>query len=99
MPRKPKTAEVTLDIITLAREYRELGQKVKDLEVLQDTIKATLIAEMDRQGIDCLSADILTVKYSTYMDTRLDTVTLKAENPELVAKYTKSIERRRFQII
>jgi len=88
----------TIDITKAAKDYRELQAMIKELEAEAEAIKATLTAEMTAQGVDTLVADIFTVKFTAYTSNRIDTTALKAELPDVAARYTKTSEARRFQV-
>jgi len=86
------------EITSKARDYRELQAMIKELEAEADALKVAIIAEMEAQGTDTMQADIFTIRWTAYTSSRLDTVALKKEMPELAARYTKTTEARRFQV-
>ena len=80
-------------------DYRDLQTMIRELEADSEAIKAAIIAHMDTENIDTLQADIFTIKYTAYTSNRIDTAALKKELPEIAARYTKTTEARRFQVV
>ena len=74
--------------------HRRVAEIAAEIETLQDEIKA----EMTTRNTDTLQADIFTVRWTTVKSSRLDSKALKAEQPELYARYTKTTETRRFTV-
>lgn len=87
------------DITEKVRQLKEAqalaAEIAAEIETLQDEIKA----EMTARNAEELQADIFTVRWSTVKTTRLDSKALKAEQPELYARYSKPTETRRFCVI
>ena len=81
-----------------AKEYREIQAMIKQLEDEAEALKATMIAELEAQGVSTLQADIFTIKWTAYKSNRVDTTALKNELPEIAERYTKVTEAKRFQV-
>lgn len=79
------------DIEKAARDYRELQNEA-------ETLKAQITAHMDAENTDTLQADIFTIRWTPYTATRIDTAAIKSELPDIAARYTKTVETRRFQV-
>ena len=84
------------DITTTAREYRELQAQIKALEAQADTLKQTMIREMDARQTEKLAAGEYTISYTIYESARVDTAALKAAG--LYDDYTKKTAATRFQV-
>ena len=88
----------TNDIISTAREYRELQAAIKGLEAEADALRQAMIAEMDHRKVDKLAAGEYEIRYTLYESSRLDTTALKTELPEIAQRYTKLTTSTRFQV-
>ena len=86
--------DITEKIRKLKEEQAFAAEIAAEIETLQDEIKA----EMTTRNTDTLQADIFTVRWTTVKSARLDSKALKAEQPELYARYTKTTETRRFTV-
>jgi len=89
----------TIEITNKAKEYREIQAMIKELEAEAEALKAAITAEMDARDTNTLQADIFTIKWTAYTSSRVDTVSLKRELPDLAARFTRTTEARRFQVI
>jgi len=86
------------DLTTTAREYREIQALIKQLEAEAETLKQKMIAEMDVQQAESITAGEYTIRYSIYASNRVDTTALKKELPDIAARYIKSTVSTRFQV-
>lgn len=86
--------DITEKIRKLKEAQAFAAEIAAEIETLQDEIKA----EMTTRNTDTLQADIFTVRWTTVKSSRLDSKALKAEQPELYARYTKTTETRRFTV-
>ena len=86
--------DITEKIRKLKEAQAFAAEIAAEIETLQDEIKA----EMTTRNTDTLQADIFTVRWTTVKSLRLDSKALKAEQPELYARYTKTTETRRFTV-
>ncbi|MBS5479625.1 MAG: hypothetical protein KHX46_00650 [Clostridiales bacterium] len=86
--------DITEKIRKLKEAQAFAAEIAAEIETLQDEIKA----EMTTRNTDTLQADIFTVRWTTVKSSRLDSKTLKVEQPELYARYTKTTETRRFTV-
>ena len=85
-----------IDIITTAREYREIQAMIKELEAEADTLKQAMVKEMDTRQADELSAGEYTIRYTLVESSRVDTAKLKAAG--LYDDYAKRTTSTRFQV-
>lgn len=75
------------------RELRRMADELAgEIESLQDEIKA----EMTAREVDTLTGFDWKVTYKTVKSSRLDSKALKAELPEVAARYMKETTSRRF---
>ena len=88
----------TGEITNKAKEYRELQAMIKQLQEEADALRGVITAEMDAQGVETLQADIFTIRWTMYASSRVDTAALKKELPDVAARYTRTMEARRFQV-
>ena len=86
--------DITEKIRKLKEAQAFAAEIAAEIETLQDEIKA----EMTTRNTDTLQADIFTVRWTTVKSSRLDSKTLKVEQPELYARYPKRTETRRFTV-
>lgn len=78
------------------REYRELARMQEDIKAELDAIKETITQATGEA--DTLTAGEYKISYKLVTSSRLDTVAIKREAPELAARYTKQTQARRFVI-
>ncbi len=88
---------MSIDVMNAkVKELRELRRMADELageiESLQDEIKA----EMTAREVDTLTGFDWKVTYKTVKSSRLDSKALKAELPEVAARYMKETTSRRF---
>ena len=75
------------------RELRRMSDELAgEIESLQDEIKA----EMTAREVDTLTGFDWKVTYKAVKSSRLDSKALKAELPEVAARYMKETTSRRF---
>ena len=103
LPHKLKTIRrhTTMTKNELTAKVREL----KELKAMQDELAAeisaiedTIKAHMTAENTDTLTVDVFKVRWTVYTSSRIDTTALKAELPDVAARYTKTSEARRFQV-
>ena len=88
----------TFEIESTARTYKEIQNEIKFLEEQAEALKQEMIREMDARRAEKLPAGAFTINYSVYTSTRLDSAKLKADQPDLYARYTKETTSCRFQV-
>ena len=86
------------EISTLAGEYRTIQATIKELEEQAETLKQSMIREMDAQQAEKLQAGPFEIRYTLTESNRLDSAKLKAEQPDIYAAYTKLTTSTRFQV-
>lgn len=81
---------------TLCNEYRENKRMIEELEAMNDTIKADILAIMGNDETHTEGAAKAT--NSTVTSSRLDTTAIKKELPDVFAKYSKATSYKRFTV-
>lgn len=81
---------------TLCNEYRENKRMIEELEAMNDTIKADILAIMGNDETHTEGAAKAT--NSTVTSSRLDTTAIKKELPDVFAKYSKTTSYKRFTV-
>ena len=88
----------TLEMETIAREYREIQAQIKTLEEQADALKQNMIREMDTRNAEELAAGEYTVRWTLYESSRLDTAKLKSDHADLYSRYSKKTTATRFSV-
>lgn len=76
----------------LAQYIRLQEEAAATVEALKDQIKAAMTAA----GVDTLVGSEHKATYKAVTSSRVDTTALKKDLPDVVARYTKTTEARRF---
>ena len=87
-----------MDIASKVHELKELKLVMADLEDSIKEIEEDIKAEMTARNVSEIVVDIFKIRWTTYTTSRIDTTALKAELPDIAARYTKTTESRRFTI-
>ena len=86
----------TLEMKKKIEELKSLQALIEEAEAeaeaIRDELKATL-GEREEMRVDCYK-----VSYKTVKSSRLDSKSLKAELPDIAARYTVATEYRRFTV-
>ncbi|MCL1807479.1 MAG: hypothetical protein FWG31_07235 [Oscillospiraceae bacterium] len=72
-----------IEMTVTVRAYREIQAEIKALQEQADTLKMAMIAEMDAQKVEELTAGEYTIRYTIYESIRLDSAKLKADHADL----------------
>ena len=86
--------EITAKVQELQELKRMQDELSKEIDALQDTIKAY----MTEQGTECLIAGAFKVLWSTVTNTRLNTAALKKELPDIAERFTTTTTFKRFTV-
>lgn len=78
-------------------EYRENKRLLKELEALNDAIKADIITMM--QGAPEVVAGACKVMYKDVQSVRLDSKLLQAAHPDIYAECSKRTTYKRFSVV
>ena len=88
------TTEISTQVQNL-REYRRMAEEIQAaIDEIQDCLKALMTA----QNTDELTGPDFKVTWKPVSTSRLDGKALKAELPELAARFTKTTTSRRFVV-
>lgn len=84
------------EIAAKVQELRELRRMADELAAEIDSLQDAIKQHMDSAGGDTLAGLDYKITYKAVTSSRLDSKSLKADLPELYAKYTKQTTARRF---
>ena len=87
-----------MDLAAKINELKKLKLAIADLETHVTTIEDVIKAEMEAKGVYEITTGVFKVHWTPYTTTRIDTTALKAELPDIAARYSKTTEGRRFSI-
>ena len=82
---------------TLAR-LRRCRREMDVLKQEAESLEASVKAELEARGVEQVDTAHYRVSWKTVASTRLDTRALKAERPELYARYAVSAVTKRFTV-
>lgn len=82
---------------TLCNEYRENKRLIEELEALNETLKANIIAIMGDRETVTEGATKATLK--TVTSSRLDSKGIKADYPDIFTAYSTPTTYKRFTVI
>lgn len=85
-------------ITSRIRKIKALEARKAELDNQITKAKAEITADMMMRGVDAQEAGGFMVRFTRVLTNRLDGKLLKAELPEIAAKYTKQTESYRFSI-
>lgn len=78
------------------RELRRMADELQaEIEAIQDQIKG----HMDAQGVDTIIGVDWKVTWKAVATSRFDTTAFRKAMPDLAARFTLSVENRRFCVI
>lgn len=88
------TIEISTQVQNL-REYRRMAEEIQaEIDSIQDSLKSLMTA----QNVDYLDGPDFKITWKSVSTSRLDGKALKAELPELAARFTKTTTSRRFVV-
>lgn len=82
---------------TKINEYRENKRLIEELEAMNESIKADIIAMM--QGAPEVVAGACKVMYKDVQSVRLDSKLLQAAHPDIYAECSKRTTYKRFSVV
>lgn len=89
----------TKEISSKVKELKELKVMREDLEAEITALEDLIKAEMAARDTEELITDLFKIRWTTVSSSRIDTVGLKKELPEIAARFTKQVVTRRFSIV
>lgn len=84
------------NIDTIMRELAQYTRLQEETAAIIDGLKDELKAIMQERNTDTLTGTEHKASYKAVVSSRIDTTAIKKELPEVVAKYTRTTETRRF---
>ena len=90
---------MTINEITGRVQYlQELRRMAEDIAGEIEGVQNEIKAHMEQHGLSELVAGPFRVSWTTVLTTRVDARALARDYPDLAARYTKSMESRRFTV-
>lgn len=86
-------------LLNRIKKYKDLEAQRTAIEKEMEALKADLLADMQEKGLEEQKAGNWVIRWTKVLTNRLDSKALKAELPELAARFTKQTESRRFSIV
>ena len=80
----------------LCNEYRENKRLIEELEAMNESLKADIIALMG--GRETVIEGSTKALYKTVTSSKLDSKALKADHPDIVQAYTTETSYKRFTV-
>ena len=87
-----------MNLVAKVHELKKMKLEKAELEKGIAAIEDFVKAQMTAQGVDEMVVDVFKVRWMPYSTTRVDTTALKAELPEIAARYSKTTETKRLSI-
>ena len=86
-------------LLNRIKKYKDLEAQRTAIEKEMDALRADLLADMQKKGLEEQRAGDWVIRWTRVFTARLDSKALKAELPELAARFTRQTESRRFSIV
>lgn len=85
-------------MIQQIRELNEYEEMLQELKAAAEAIKDSIKAEMEMMGTEELTVGMYTVRYTSVLSNRFDSVSFKRNYAEVYKQYTKQVYSKRFSI-
>lgn len=86
-------------LLNRIKKYKDLEAQRTAIEKEMEALKADLLADMQENGLEEQRAGNWVIRWTRVFTNRLDSKALKAELPELAARFSRQTESRRFSIV
>lgn len=86
-------------LLNRIKNYKDLEAQKTAIEKEMEALKTDLLADMQEKGLEEQKAGNWVIRWTKVLTNRLDSKALKAELPELAARFTRQTESRRFSIV
>jgi len=86
------------EITSIVQQLQEWEQIMDEAKQMVESLKDTIKAEMDRDGVEELDAGTCIIRWTTVLSQRFDSTAFKKVMPDVYKAYTKQITSRRFTI-
>lgn len=86
-------------LLNRIKKYKDLEAQKTAIEKEMEALKTDLLADMQEKGLEEQKAGNWVIRWTKVLTNRLDSKALKAELPELAARFTRQTESRRFSIV
>jgi len=88
-----------MDIAEKIHEFKRLKLEIADLKKSADEIEDAIKQEMKARDVTEMVVDVFKVNWMPYSTTRIDVTALKAELPDIAARYSITTQSQRFSIL
>ncbi len=85
-------------IINQIRELNEYEALLEEVKAAADAIKDSIKAEMEARDTEELTVGMYTVRYTSVLSNRFDTVNFKRDFGQVYKQYTKTVYSKRFSV-
>lgn len=85
-----------MNINAIMAELAQYIRMQEEAAAMVESLKDQLKAQMQAAGVDTLAGAEHKATYKAVTSSRVDTTALKKDLPDVVARYTKTTETRRF---
>ena len=85
-------------IINQIRELNEYEALLEEVKAAADAIKDSIKAEMEARDTEELTVGMYTVRWTSVLSNRFDTVNVKKSYGEIYTAYTKQVYSKRFSV-
>lgn len=86
-------------LLNRIKKYKDLEAQKTAIEKEMEALKTDLLADMQEKGLEEQKAGNWVIRWTKVLTNRLDSKALKAELPELAARFTRQTESRHFSIV
>ena len=86
-------------LLNRIKKYKDLEAQKTAIEKEMEALETDLLADMQEKGLEEQKAGNWVIRWTKVLTNRLDSKALKAELPELAARFTRQTESRRFSIV
>ena len=86
-------------LLNRIKKYKDLEAQKTAIEKEMEALKTDLLADMQEKGLEEQKAGNWVIRWTKVLTNRLDSKALKAELPELAARFSRQTESRRFSIV
>ena len=80
-------------------ELAQYTRMAEEIAAMVDSLRDILKKHMEENGLDSIAGSEHKASYKAVTSSRIDTMALKRDLPEIAAKYTKTTETRRFLFV
>jgi len=87
-----------MNLVAKVHELKKLKLAAAELDKQMTEIEDYIKAEMTAKDVSEMIVDVFKIRWMPYTTTRVDTVALKEELPDIAARYSKTTQSRRLSV-